>query len=165
MAVLPLWLSINLLYCSFSIFYNSSFFLLFMGLSQSHYQLFSRCIPFSLVFCCNSQAEHSNVSVLSVSVPFYQLNWQFNVFRMIPCQLKQKKITGKSSLWTCHSSSSAHCCWQLHHSPSALKLRIGFVILLHVPMCLDNHGKLAARPVGIREIFPVQPQMFRQSSK
>lgn len=84
---------------------------------------------------------------------------------MLPCQLKQKNITGKSSIWTCHSFSSAHCCWHLHHSPSTLKLRISFVILLHIPMCLDNHGRLAGRPVGIRKIFYIQPQMFRQSSK
>lgn len=142
-------------YCFFSIFYSSSFSLLHGTLSKPLQNLFSHCIHFSLVFCCNSQTEHFNLSVLSVSVPFYQLNWQFSVFRMIPCQLKQRKITGKSLIWSCHSSSSAYCCWQLRHSPSAFKLRISFVILLHVPMCLDNHGRLAARPVGIREIFPV----------
>lgn len=144
---------------------SSSFSLLHGTLSKPLQTLFSHCIPFSLVFCCNSQAEHFNLSVLSVSVPFYQSNWQFGVFRMIPCQLKQKKITGKSLIWTCHSSFSAHCCWQFHHFPSALKLRISFVILLHISMCLNNHGRLAAGPVGIREMFPIQPQKFRQSSE
>lgn len=95
------------------------------SLSKPPQTSFSQCtIFFSLVFCYYSQAEHFHLPALTISILFCELNWQFDVFRTNSCHLKLKKITGNSFIWTCHSSSSAHCCWHLHHSLSDLKLRI-----------------------------------------
>lgn len=119
----PLWLTVYLLHCSFSIFKGAP---TFTALSQSHHRhpFLSVQFFFSLVFCYYSQAEHFHLPALTISILFCELNWQFDVFRTNPCHLKLKKITGNSFIWTCHSSSSAHCCWHLHHSLSDLKLRI-----------------------------------------
>ena len=137
-----------------------------MGLSQSHYRLlFSHCTLFSSCFLLLFPGW-----MFSPPCPvcFCSILW----VELTVCCIQDdslspeaKKITGNSLIWTCHSSCSAHHCWQLHHSPSALKLRVSFDIPLHVPTHLDNHGRLAARPTGIRGIFLVRSQKFRQSSK
>lgn len=93
--------------------------------SQNHHQLlFFHGTFYSLVFYYYSQAEHFHLPVLSISISSGELNWQFGIFKVISCHLKLRKITGNSLIRTCHSSSSAHCCWQLYHSPSGLKLGV-----------------------------------------
>lgn len=150
----PLWLSIYLFLLLFQ-------YLLEQLLLPSPWDFFKATTDscflivqfFWLVFCYYSQAEYFRLPVLFVSILWVELTvWCIQDDSLSP---EGRMITGNSLIWTCHCSSSFHCCWQLHNSPSSLKLRVSFDIPLHVPVFLDNHGRLAARPEGVRGFFLV----------
>lgn len=142
-------------------------FPLSMGLSQSNYRfLFSHCtffFPSCFLLLCPDWIFSSTCPLCFCPFLWVELTvWCIQDDSLSP---KAKRITGNPLVWTCHSSSFAHRCWQLHHFHSAFKLRVSFDISLHISMHLNNHGRLATRPVGIRGVFLVWTQKFMQSSK